>query len=83
MTGQINDEPISGSVLRDADVLAIAVHGTSFASDEIAAIEQFVREGGGVVFIGNGGTSLVSASATLPFGLQFLPYSSLAAAKHL
>ena len=83
VTGQINDGPISGDVLRETDVFVIAVHGMAFSSNEIAAVEQFIREGGGVLFIGNGGTSLASASITRPFGLEYLPYSVLTAAEHL
>jgi len=83
VTDQINDGPITADVLREADVFVIAVHATSFSSDEIAAVEQFVREGGGVLFIGNGGATLAPASVTRPFGLEYLAYSSLTAAEHL
>jgi len=83
VTDQINDGPITADALREIDVFVIAAHGMSFSSDEIAAVEQFVREGGGVLFIGNGGTTLAPASVTRPFGLEYLAYSSLVAAEHL
>jgi len=83
VTQQVKDEAISDATLHDADILVIAVHRTPFTQDEVAAVERFVREGGGLLVIGNGGASPVSASLNLSFGLQFLPYSALAAEEHL
>jgi hypothetical protein len=80
---QINDGPITTAALHGTDILVLASHGRSFTPDEIAAVEQFARAGGGVLFIGDGSTTLAPASITRPFGLEYLAYSSLMAAEHL
>ncbi|MCK5585577.1 hypothetical protein KAJ02_05845, partial [Candidatus Bipolaricaulota bacterium] len=83
VTQQVKEETISDATLHDADVLVIAVHRTPFSQDEVSAVERFVREGGGLLVIGNGGASSAFASLNLVFGFQFLPHSALAAEEHL
>jgi len=44
---------ITDTLLKDYDVLVLKVPGRPFADDEIDAIEEFVRGGGGLLFIGD------------------------------
>ncbi len=83
VTRQVDVRPISDDALRDVDVLAIAVYRAPFSQDEIDAVERFVRAGGGLLLIGNGGASSAPGSLTARLGIQFLPYSALAAEDHL
>ena len=75
--------PITDEVLRGVNVLAVAMHRDPFDSDEVAAVDRFVRNGGGLLLIGNGGPPRSTAALTEPFGVRFLRDSCLMAEEHL
>ncbi len=70
--------PITASVLSNVDVLVLAVPGQAFTSAEMQAIWTFVKNGGGLVFLGDHGLGLGGGNASsaacndllAPFGLQ-------------
>ncbi len=45
--------PLTDALLADYDVLVIKIPGRPFADDEINAVERFVRNGGGLLMIGD------------------------------
>ncbi len=80
---QIDRAPISAETLAGISVLVIAPHRIGFSASEIEAIQQFVQAGGGLLFIGDGGVPSSYGDITSPFGLEFVPYSTLTAEVHL
>ncbi|KYC45062.1 MAG: Tetratricopeptide repeat protein [Candidatus Methanofastidiosum methylothiophilum] len=53
-----NKLPITENTLRNYDILLIIVPKSNFTAQEIYAIEKFVRDGGSLLLIGRGGSSL-------------------------
>lgn len=83
VTEQLELAPITAAALQGTDVLIVAPHRMAFGASEVTAIEQFVRDGGGLLFIGNGGVASSYERITDPFGLRMLPYSTLIADEYL
>jgi tetratricopeptide (TPR) repeat protein len=53
-----NKLPLTESTLNNYDILLIIVPKSNFSVQEISAIEKFVKEGGNLLLIGRGGSSL-------------------------
>lgn len=83
VTRQLDSAPITDATLQDVDVLIVAPHRMGFNASEVAAVEEFVRAGGGLLFIGNGGVPSSFEQIADPFGLHMHAYSTLIAADHL
>ncbi len=68
-------DPMSIDSLADVDVLIVKTPTMAFAPDELAAIDHFVRNGGGLVLIGDHtnvyGTSEVLNEICTPLGFHF------------
>jgi|GEM_PF-1831407 hypothetical protein len=83
VTATLDSGPLTDTELQNTSVLIIAPHRMAFSSSEVPVIEQFVRDGGGVLFIGNGGVPSSYEIVAAPFGLRMHPYSTLVAEDHL
>ena len=83
VTEQLDSGRITEAALQNANVLIIAPHRMPFSASEVSAIEHFVRDGGGLLFIGNGGVPSSFEQIAGPFGLRMHPYSTLIAEDHL
>ena len=83
VTVQLDSGPLTQDALLGTDVLVIAAHRMPFSRSEVTAIERYVDQGGGLLFIGNGGAFSAQATLARAFGLEFLVYSSLGATDHL
>ncbi|MCC7572744.1 MAG: tetratricopeptide repeat protein [Candidatus Methanofastidiosum sp.] len=53
-----NKVPITENTLKNYDILLIIVPKSNFTPQEIFAIEKFVKEGGSLLLVGRGGSSL-------------------------
>ena len=53
-----NKVPITENILKDYDILVIIVPKSNFTQQEISAIEKFVKDGGSLMLVGRGGSSL-------------------------
>lgn len=53
-----NKGPITDSILTDYDILLIIAPKTKFTQQEISAIDKFVKNGGNLLLVGRGGSSL-------------------------
>lgn len=68
-------EPASDATLTDVDVLVVKTPTQAFSGEELAAIDRFVANGGGLVLIGDHtnvyGTSEILNSIASPLGFRF------------
>jgi len=62
---------VSSDVLQGCDIYVIAAPGSSFSSTEVAALEEFVAEGGGLLLVGN---AWAKQLALVPLGIAFDQY---------
>jgi len=53
-----NKVPITENTLKNNDILLIIVPKSNFTQQEIFAIEKFVKDGGSLLLVGRGGSSL-------------------------
>ena len=83
VTGQLDSARITEAALQNVDVFIVAPHRMAFSASEVAVVEEHVRSGGGLLFIGNGGVSSSFEQIADPFGLHMHPYSTLVAEEHL
>lgn len=83
VTKQWDSGPITEAMLQTVNVLIVAPHRMAFNSNEVSAVEQFVRQGGGLLLFGNGGVPSSFEKIADPFGLRMHPYSTLIAEDHL
>jgi tetratricopeptide (TPR) repeat protein len=53
-----NKVPLTENTLKNYDILLIIVPKTNFTQEEIFVIEEFVKDGGSLLLVGRGGSSL-------------------------
>ncbi len=69
------DAPLSLELLQNYNVLMIAAPDETFDTIELAAVEQFVADGGGLLVLGDCGLNDSVNSLTSAYGITYDPHS--------
>jgi len=76
-------DKINYSLIKNASILVIPAPDKPYSVDEISAILRFVKEGGGLLILGDGHLPDYINKLTKEFGIEVLPHVSVASKKHL